>query len=120
MRQTTVKTALIATLIAATMTLAGCQAAPDVTGSWGDASASSAPSLELSSNGDLTGTDGCNRLTGSYTADGTELTFTGVASTLMFCEGVDTWLSRLSKAKVSGNMMTVFDISGKEIGSLER
>lgn len=120
MRQTTVKTALIATLLAATMTLAGCQAAPDVTGPWGDTSDSSAPSLELSSNGDLTGTDGCNRLTGSYAADGTELTFTGVASTLIFCEDVDTWLSRLTSAKVSGDTMTVFDISGTEIGTLER
>lgn len=103
------------------LALTGCsQGSSAVTGSWGDTTSPSQPSLELESNGKLSGTDGCNRLMGSYTVSGNEVTFTGVASTLMYCEGVDTWLSQLATAQVDGDTMTVLDEAGAEIGTLER
>lgn len=107
--------------VALTATLSGCTAAsPDVTGSWGDTSDTTQPSLELAEDGSVTGTDGCNRLMGSYTAEGNEITFEAVASTMMFCQTVDTWLGQLSTATVDGNTMTVFDANDSEIGTLKR
>ena len=49
-----------------------------------------------------------------------DLTFENVASTLMACADVDTWLSALDTATIDGSTMTVFDESGDEIGTLER
>lgn len=110
--------ALVGASIVALMS--GCATGVTVAGTWGDAAVSSEPSLELSENGKLTGTDGCNRLVGEYEASGNTITFKQVASTMMFCEQIDTWLSRLDTATVSGDTMTVFDVDSQEIGTLNR
>lgn len=117
----TLKNATLTLVVACALALSGCASAqPGVVGVWGNPDTTSKPSLELGDNGELTGTDGCNRLMGSYTVQGDKITFEGVASTLMYCEGVDTWLSALASATVTGNDMTVFDRAGAEIGTLER
>lgn len=92
----------------------------DVSGTWGDAAQESAPVLELSQNGTLTGTDGCNRLTGSWKLDGDTIVFGELASTKMACMGVDTWLSAARTAIVAGSTMTVRGEDGAEIGTLTR
>ena len=74
----------------------------------------------LADDGTLTGTDGCNRLRGGWSADGDTVTFDQVASTRMACEGVDTWLSGLATATISGAEMTVLDASGAVLGTLAR
>jgi heat shock protein HslJ len=89
-------------------------------GTWGDATDSAEPSLELDEDGTLTGTDGCNRLTGEWVENGVDLTFENVATTLMACPDADTWLSGLDTATIDGSTMTVFDESGKKLGTLER
>ncbi len=66
------------------------------------------------------GTDGCNRLRGSWSDDGETITFSNVASTRMACPDVDTWLSALATGTIAGETLTVFDVSGTEIGTLER
>ncbi|MBT2516932.1 META domain-containing protein [Streptomyces sp. ISL-90] len=115
-----------ALLVAAALALAGCAtnagpgAAPDPVGTWGDTSASTEPSLVLAADGTLTGTDGCNRLAGGWSMDGTTITFEQVATTRMFCEGVDTWLSGLATATIIDETMTVLDASGAELGTLTR
>lgn len=101
--------------------LTGCASASSgVVGSWGNPDEPQQPSLDLSKDGQVTGTDGCNRLMGSYTVNGDEITFTDVASTLMYCEGVDTWLAQLALATVAGDEMTVYDLRGSELGVLKR
>lgn len=112
--------ALAASLGVALMLSACASPASNAVGSWGNADDPQQPSLELSQDGNVSGTDGCNRLMGSYSVNGDEITFQNVASTLMFCEGVDTWLSRLSTATVNADTMTVFDLDGAEIGTLPR
>jgi heat shock protein HslJ len=115
-----------ALLVAATLAIAGCAtnagpgAAPDPIGTWGAPSESTEPSIVLAADGTLTGTDGCNRLTGAWSMDGTTVTFEHVATTRMFCEGVDTWLSELAAATIADETMTVLDESGAEIGTLPR
>lgn len=41
-------------------------------------------------------------------------------STMMFCEGVDTWLSQAHTGTVEGDTLTILNEQGDEIGTLER
>ncbi|MCW4466522.1 META domain-containing protein [Glutamicibacter sp. MNS18] len=78
------------------------------------------PWLELSPDGTASGSDGCNRLMGEWTADGSEVTLAPVATTRMYCEGVDTWLSGIDRATVEGDTLRVFNQGDEEIGTLHR
>ena len=86
----------------------------------GGEDAPSQPNLEILQDGSFAGTDGCNRIFGGWEAAGDRVTFSGVGSARMACEGVDTWLSGLALATITGTSMHVEDASGTEIGSLER
>lgn len=92
----------------------------EVVGIWGDAAASDKPSLEFTTDGTLSGSDGCNRITGSWTAEGEVVVFGPMASTKMACEGVETWLIDPASATVKGDVLTVSNSDGKEIGTLNR
>lgn len=72
------------------------------------------------SDGSLAGTDGCNRLTGSWSADVKTITFTDVAATSMMCEHVDTWLSEFATGTFEGETRTVRDGPGTEIDRHDR
>ena len=68
----------------------------------------------------LSGSDGCNQLTGSWEVDGSEVDFGELGATMMACEDVDTWLSGAESATVSGDELTVLGADDTEIGTLER
>ena len=89
-------------------------------GTWNGEGERNVPSLTLTEDGRLTGTDGCNRLTGTWTEKQGTVTFVDVASTAMYCEDVDAWLSTLSTATIGNSKMTVSDSSGTEIGTLTK
>ena len=127
MSRTLQRLALSGTILLAATVLTACagnSAAPtepvDPVGTWGDVATTDEPSLVLGDDGSLTGTDGCNRLVGTWTAEGDTVTFTDVASTRMMCEGVDTWLSALATGTIADDTLTVVDESGEEIGTLPR
>ena len=115
-----------AAVLLASIALTGCAGSSggssiDPVGSWGDTSDTTEPSLTLADDGSLTGTDGCNRLSGSWRLEDDDLVyFDAVASTRMACEGFDTWLEGLSQATISGSTMTITGADGAEIGTLER
>ena len=93
----------------------------DPVGSWGDTSDTAEPSLTLDEDGSLTGTDGCNQLSGEWRLEDDDIVyFDAVASTRMACPDVDTWLEGLSQATISGSTMTISGGDGAEIGQLER
>ena len=48
-----------------------------------------APSLQLSSEGRVAGSDGCNRLVGSYTLDGDRVRFLSLAASRMSCSAMN-------------------------------
>ena len=109
--------------------LAGCASssgsgaelsASDVEGEWSQTDSEPRVYLELGEDGALTGSDGCNQLTGTWEVDGTEVDFSDLAATMMACEDVDTWLSGAATATVDGDQMTVLGEGGKEIGTLEK
>lgn len=113
----------IAALSAFTVILTACSsekaAPPQPVGTWGS-SEQGQPQLVLADDGKISGTDGCNRLVGSWKADGAKVDFGQLGSTMMFCEGVDTWLSRAHTGTVAADTMTVSDETGAEIGTLAR
>jgi heat shock protein HslJ len=114
--------ALVTAALAAVLLLAGCAGTPSgkaVVGTWGSTS-SGQPNLDIQDDGTFSGSDGCNRLSGQGQIDGDEITFGSIASTMMACEGVDTWLSKAATGNVSGDTMTVLDDGGKTIGTLKR
>ncbi|WP_210250440.1 META domain-containing protein [Arthrobacter yangruifuii] len=92
----------------------------DVTGVWGDTANTEAPSLEFDPDGRVSGTDGCNRLMGHWSIEGTRVTLQDMASTMMFCQGIDTWLAAGVAADLDGDTLRVYDRDGMEIGVLQR
>ncbi|BCW57072.1 heat shock protein HslJ [Paenarthrobacter nicotinovorans] len=97
---------------------AGSGTSPFV-GVWGDAGDTKQPSLDLKSDGTATGTDGCNRLVGSWKEDGKTISFGGFSSTRMACPGVDAWLSNAATAKIQEDgKLAVFDQGEDQIGTL--
>lgn len=103
------------------LTLTSCSASGgSVLGTWGDETLQGSPALTFEKDGSVSGTDGCNRIFGSYESKGKEVSFGQLASTMMYCEGVDEWLGEAATAKVDGQELHVFDASGNEIGVLAK
>lgn len=114
---------LVAAAFVGVFALAGCAGSADevsVVGTWGSPEKSGEPSLEFTDSGRYSGTDGCNTVGGDYTVDGTTVDLGAMFSTMMFCEGVDTWLVRGATAELDGDTLTIFDEDGERIGTLDR
>ncbi|GAB3120219.1 META domain-containing protein [Glaciibacter psychrotolerans] len=112
-------------ITALALALGGCASNPggsgtDATGSWGTVDVQGEPSLDLAEGGQLSGTDGCNRLTGTWTQDGNTVKFGPLGSTMMACDGVKTWLNAAESATVDGSTLTILGADGAEIGTLKR
>lgn len=104
----------------ALLALTACSGSPvDAVGSWGE-DADRQPYLVLDEGGKLSGTDGCNRLNGGWEQDGDVITFGEVATTMMACPDIDTWLMDLDTARIDGDTLLVSDATGEEIGLLSR
>ena len=78
------------------------------------------PFLEFAEDGTYSGSDGCNKLAGTYEVGDDELVLKPGFSTLMACDGVDTWVRGATAVKVETDTLVVFDKSGSEIGTLAR
>lgn len=124
MKKTLAALGLLATAL---LGLSACAAAAstDLVGVWGDPENEGSPSLEFTAGaddaeGEYSGTDGCNRVGGAYTVSGTTVDLGMMRSTLMFCEGVDTWLSEARTATLEGDALAFLDEDGQQIGTLAR
>ena len=74
----------------------------------------------------MSGSGGCNRISGGYTLKGQKLTFGHVMSTMMACDGVmDTEqnflkaLGEVKRWKIAGRQLTLMDGSGKAVAVFE-
>lgn len=94
--------------------------ATDILGTWGDRDTRGKPSLEFTDDGRYAGSDGCNNLMGSWEVEGDTVDLGAMASTLMACEDVDTWLSQAATVVVNGDTLEVQDEDGQQIGTLDR
>ena len=127
-------------LITLIFILAACSSAPklDLGGEWqlvsyGDKTnlTPALPNIETSfkfENGQLSGNAGCNGFGGSYELQGNSITFSGIMSTMMFCEETSNQeqgvLSILAdnvalQIQVNGNMLTIASADGLSVLNLE-
>ena len=94
-------------------------AAVDPTGKWTSPEAGE-PFLEFSADGQVTGTDGCNRIQTTWEVDGDTILISSFTTTQKACAGVDTWLSKASSATIEGTVMKIADSDGTVVGGLEK
>jgi heat shock protein HslJ len=105
------------TLVRSTDSTVGPQGRP--VGYWVEADTPTAPFLSIQADGNYSGNDGCNALTGTWDqADDEAIRFTAGAMTLMDCEGIDTWLNRASQGRVRAGVMTLQAADGLVLGQL--
>ena len=111
---------LAAAALAAALGLTACGGAggQSVVGTWGDPEATGTPSLTFLEDGSYAGTDGCNQVGGSWSADGDTIDLGAMRSTMMYCEGVDTWLTGATSARIADGELDFLDEAGAAIGSL--
>lgn len=124
---TNAKLLILAAGAALALTLTGCSSngtptVDDVLGPWGAPETQGEPSLVFEDDGTYHGNDGCNVVGGSYMIDGDGTIDLGAMhSTMMFCEGVEVWLSTSATAKLEdAGELTFFDEGGAEVGKLPR
>ncbi|WP_279402697.1 META domain-containing protein [Arthrobacter sp. JCM 19049] len=91
----------------------------DPTGLWGQQEQGQ-PWLELSNEGKVAGSDGCNNLMSTWSQEAEKISFSAMASTMMYCRGVDTWLSTADHATIQDGSLLVFDANDQQIGTLPR
>lgn len=91
----------------------------DAVGLWGTKTQGE-PWLEIAADGSLVGHDGCNHLGGSWTQNLDRITFGAMRSTMMFCEGVDTWLTAADHAVLIDGKLEVRNSLGNAVGTLSR
>lgn len=94
-------------------------AAIDPTGKWTSPEAGD-PYLEFSEDGQVKGSDGCNRIQTTWEIDGDKILITPFTTTQKACAGVDMWLAKASSATIDGNVMKVADSGGDVVGGLEK
>ncbi|GAA1328257.1 META domain-containing protein [Leucobacter albus] len=110
-----------ALLGAAALVLTACAGSPSVADTtWGKIDTEGEPAMTFTADGGAHGSDGCNIVNGKWTEKDGKVMLSQLASTMMFCEGVDTWLSQAATAVAKGDTITFNDESGKEIGSLTK
>ncbi len=113
------------------LTISSCGATTGPVGTWGDGyNTDKQPYLELAlaaekdasfdQAGFVSGSDGCNRLSGQWFMAKGDLSFQQLGGTHMACENVETWLSKAATATIDGDVMTVHDAEGKDLGTLDR
>lgn len=111
------------------LSISSCGATTGPVGTWGEGyNTDKQPYLELALGqeqdanqaGFLTGSDGCNRLSGQWLMVDGELTFPQLGGTQLKCADTDSWLSQATGGSVSGDVLTVTDTSGAVIGTLDR
>lgn len=105
--------------LAVPLLVSGCTSSPSPVGTWGS-TAEGEPHLIIAEDGSLGGNDGCNTMFGNWEADGDGLVFSDVGGTLMFCEGVDTWLSDMRTATIDGDTIRILGEGGEELGTLAK
>ena len=108
---------LTACLLALLATGCGTQASSSPEGTW---TGPEDTQLELTDDGSVTGSDGCNHIGGSWEQDGDTIIFSDMLTTLMACMDVDVWLEDPRTATIEGDTMVVYGPDDVELGELHR
>jgi heat shock protein HslJ len=123
-RSATTRSVLLVTLLGAALTACantsqGSAPVEDLAGLWGMQDTEWIASLDLAADGTASGTDGCNRMVGTWEQNGTQVAFGPWATTEMACPSVDTWLAYSVKATLEGENLVFVDQYGAIVGTLQ-
>ncbi len=115
----TLATALATGLLLTLSACSGGDPAASFVGSWGSQEPGQ-PNLTITEKLEISGTDGCNHLSGTGSINGETLRFGNMVSTEMACPDIMTWLGGAYGATVSGGVMTITDLDDVTIGTLDQ
>lgn len=91
-------------------------------GTWGSTDEDE-PNLTFDTDGTVSGTDGCNEISGDWSLDDGIVTVAPMLITQIGCEAVDTWMAGLRSVVLTDNEddeLTVRDDTDAPIGTLDR
>lgn len=91
-----------------------------VTGRWISPKPGSKAFLELSADGSLTGTDGANRISTTWTSEESGAAVASFLTTQRAAQGMEAWVGRARRVEADGDHLNVFDQAGKHLGVLTR
>lgn len=91
-----------------------------VNGKWNSPKPGSAAFLDIAADGSLTGSDGANRISTTWTSDDSGATVESFLTTQRAAQGMETWVGRTRRVEADGDQLTVFDQAGNHIGALTR
>ncbi|ALZ99997.1 hypothetical protein APT58_07005 [Corynebacterium glutamicum] len=111
--------AMFPLLVSTVLACSSTSDAPTFEGTWGS-DEPPRPELTLAEDGSISGTDGCNRLIGSWELVDQHVELSPLGTTMMFCEGGDSWLGSATRAEIEGDTLHLFDQDGTGIGMLLR
>lgn len=85
-------------------------------------------SINFGADGQFGGTVGCNTFGGEYKVNGSEMTFSNIFSTLMFCEGIsdqetivlNIFSNQALNVEMNGNQLTLTSADGSSVIVLEK
>lgn len=91
-----------------------------INGKWISAKDGSSAFLEFDQDGTLTGSDGGNRISTTWGAEGPGAVIKPFATTQRAVMGMEAWVGRVHRAEPDGDVLTVFDHGGNHLGELVR
>lgn len=89
-------------------------------GKWVSTKPGSAAFLSISDDGSLTGSDGANRISTTWTKDGSGAVIESFLTTQRATQGMERWVGRTRRVETDGDQLNVFDHAGKHLGELTR
>lgn len=78
------------------------------------------PYLKFVEDGTVTGSDGCNGLSSTWTVRDDRILVDVAVSTKKACRGVDYWVGGVREVALEGDTLRVMNSQGEEIGTLQR
>jgi len=109
--------AVVGLVALAALTAAGCGfVSMAAKGTWADSSGEVV--LTFTQEGLITGTDGCNKVEGTWEEHGDDVTLTLQIDEENDCPGVDVWLVDPTEAVIDGDVMQVYGPNNTHLGEL--
>lgn len=89
-------------------------------GRWVSVKPGSGAFLSLADDGSLTGSDGANRISTTWTSDDTGAIIESFLTTQRATQGMERWVGRTRRVEADGDHLNVFDQAGNHLGVLTR
>lgn len=91
-----------------------------VNGKWVSSKPGSAAFLNICADGSLTGSDGANRISTTWTADDSGAAINSFLTTQRAMQGMEGWVGKARRVEADDDQLNVFDQAGNRLGVLTR